>query len=66
MYKRPSLQEAFSTLHKYRHLSSDVDDILVEYEELKSAGKEFLGARLLVESVDSFYLEQKRVANGEI
>ena len=55
MHKRPSLSEAISVLQSIRHISDDADSILTEYAELKSSGKEFIAARLVVEVVDFYY-----------
>lgn len=55
MHKRPSLSEALSVLNNLKRFSVDSAEVLEEYQLLCNSGQQFLGARLVVDSVDHFY-----------
>lgn len=63
MHKRPSLQEALRVLEQLSNISIDSSEVLEEYKMLCESGQQFLGARLVVDSVDHFYHLQG-IANG--
>jgi hypothetical protein len=66
MHRRPSLTEALAVISKLAHLNEDCEETLIAYNNMKTEGKEFDAARMVVDIVDHYYhvLESKGIVNG--
>lgn len=51
MHKRPSLKQSLETLSKYKNISEECNQTLIDYNNMKK-DNEFLAARMVVEVVN--------------